>query len=221
MAEEQEFSEKELNAVLDRLIQGKTPEDILGQTDLVKDSWSGWTSVAHVVRRGRIDGKQLRLGRPARGCDRRRMLRDAQVPKHRADDGGVGQKCQDAHLTVAGGAAQRVDLIDASQQLCPAPPRSAVAVPVGARRGVRFGGGQRIRPAQRVGPALPPVPDHLPPPARIRREDAVIPVAMHPGWRDQTGQALEQRRGSETDRGAAVPGDARKVVVQPRVRRGE
>lgn len=37
MAEEQEFSEKELNAILDRLIQGKTPEDILGQTGLVKD----------------------------------------------------------------------------------------------------------------------------------------------------------------------------------------
>jgi len=37
MAEEQEFSEKELNAVLDRLIQGKAPEDILGQTGLVKD----------------------------------------------------------------------------------------------------------------------------------------------------------------------------------------
>ena len=37
MAEEQELSEKELNAVLDRLIQGKTPEDILGQTGLVKD----------------------------------------------------------------------------------------------------------------------------------------------------------------------------------------
>ena len=37
MAEEQELSEKELNAVLDRLIQGKTPEDILGQSGLVKD----------------------------------------------------------------------------------------------------------------------------------------------------------------------------------------
>ena len=37
MAEEQELSEKELNAILDRLIQGKAPEDILGQSGLVKD----------------------------------------------------------------------------------------------------------------------------------------------------------------------------------------
>ena len=37
MAEEQELSEKELNAILDRLIQGKAPEEILGQTGLVKD----------------------------------------------------------------------------------------------------------------------------------------------------------------------------------------
>jgi putative transposase len=37
MAGEHEFSEKELNAFLDRLIQGKTPGDILGQTGLVKD----------------------------------------------------------------------------------------------------------------------------------------------------------------------------------------
>ena len=37
MAEEQEFSEKELNAVLDRLIAGKSSEDILGQSGLVKD----------------------------------------------------------------------------------------------------------------------------------------------------------------------------------------
>lgn len=37
MAEEQELSEKELHAILDRLIQGKAPEEILGQTGLVKD----------------------------------------------------------------------------------------------------------------------------------------------------------------------------------------
>ena len=30
-AEEQEFTEKELNAVLDRLIQGKTPDDSLAR----------------------------------------------------------------------------------------------------------------------------------------------------------------------------------------------
>jgi hypothetical protein len=37
MAEGQEISEKELNAILDRLIQGKAPEDILGQGGLVKN----------------------------------------------------------------------------------------------------------------------------------------------------------------------------------------
>ena len=37
MAEQQEVGEEELNAILDRLIQGKAPEDILGQAGLVKD----------------------------------------------------------------------------------------------------------------------------------------------------------------------------------------
>ncbi len=37
MAAGQEISEKELNAILDRLIKGKAPEDILGQSGLVKD----------------------------------------------------------------------------------------------------------------------------------------------------------------------------------------
>jgi hypothetical protein len=37
MVGEREFSEKEVNAALDRPLQGKTPEEILGQTGLVKD----------------------------------------------------------------------------------------------------------------------------------------------------------------------------------------
>ncbi|MDA1102600.1 MAG: transposase, partial [Gemmatimonadetes bacterium] len=36
-AEDQEFSEKELNAILDRLIQGKGPEEIMGPGGVVKD----------------------------------------------------------------------------------------------------------------------------------------------------------------------------------------
>jgi len=37
MADEQELDEQELNAILDRLIRGKAPEEILGQTGLVGD----------------------------------------------------------------------------------------------------------------------------------------------------------------------------------------
>ena len=37
MADEHEFSEKELNAILDRLVKGKAPEEIMGQGGLVKD----------------------------------------------------------------------------------------------------------------------------------------------------------------------------------------
>jgi len=37
MADEHEFSEKELNAILDRLVSGKAPEEIMGQGGLVKD----------------------------------------------------------------------------------------------------------------------------------------------------------------------------------------
>ncbi|MDA0313523.1 MAG: transposase, partial [Gemmatimonadetes bacterium] len=36
-AEEQAFSEKELNAILDRLIQGKGPAEIMGPGGVVKD----------------------------------------------------------------------------------------------------------------------------------------------------------------------------------------
>ena len=42
MADEGEFSEKELNAILDRLVRGKAPEEILGQGGLVKDLGAGW-----------------------------------------------------------------------------------------------------------------------------------------------------------------------------------
>ncbi len=37
MADEHGFSEKELNAILDRLVKGKAPEEIMGQGGLVKD----------------------------------------------------------------------------------------------------------------------------------------------------------------------------------------
>jgi len=37
MADENEISEKELNAILDRLVSGKAPEEIMGQGGLVKD----------------------------------------------------------------------------------------------------------------------------------------------------------------------------------------
>ena len=37
MADEHEFSEKELNTILDRLVKGKAPEEIMGQGGLVKD----------------------------------------------------------------------------------------------------------------------------------------------------------------------------------------
>jgi putative transposase len=37
MADEQELDEQELNAILDRLIRGKAPGEILGQTGLVGD----------------------------------------------------------------------------------------------------------------------------------------------------------------------------------------
>ena len=37
MADEHGISEKELNAILDRLVKGKAPEEIMGQGGLVKD----------------------------------------------------------------------------------------------------------------------------------------------------------------------------------------
>jgi transposase-like protein len=37
MAEEDELDEQELNALLDRLIEGKRPDEILGQTGVVGD----------------------------------------------------------------------------------------------------------------------------------------------------------------------------------------
>jgi len=60
MIRRQEFSEKELNAVLDRLIQGKAPEEILGESGLVKDLTR--RLLERVLNRVRFRGDRVVIG---------------------------------------------------------------------------------------------------------------------------------------------------------------
>ena len=65
-------------------------------------------------------GEELGLRRAPGRSDRGRMLGNAQVLEDGPHDTRVGEEGEDALLTVAGGAAQWVDLVDAGEELGPA-----------------------------------------------------------------------------------------------------
>jgi hypothetical protein len=55
----------------------------------------------------------------------------------------------------------------------------------------------------------------------VRREDAVIAVAMHTGWGHEGDETLEELEGREDDLGAPVGGGFGEAVEEPRLGRGE
>ena len=121
-------------------------------------------------------GEELGLRRAPGRSDWGRMLGNAQVSEDGPHDTRVGEEGEDAHLTVAGGAAQRVDLVDAGEELGPAAARASVGA-VGARVGygaVDVGRGAWVGLVDFVTP----VARHVPSPLRVRGEDAVIPMPV-------------------------------------------
>lgn len=151
-----------------------------------------------------IDSEQLGLGRPACGCDGGRTLRDAQVAEDGAHDPGTGEEGEDAHLAMAGGTAQRVDLVDASKQLRPATTRATAFGRVMAR-GVGCGGVQCGLGAG-VGcvRGVPPVAGRLSSPPGVWSEDAVIAMPVDARRWNQTREAIEELEGADPDRGTPV-----------------
>ena len=146
------------------------------------------------------------------------MLRDAQVPEDGADDGGVDEKGEDPHGAVAGGTAQRVDLVDAGQELRPAPAGAAATIEVVAPSNggllSRVGIESRLGLIHGVRPLLASEPRRFSAPSGVRCEDAVIAVPMHARRRDQSGEPLQQFDRRELDRGTAGAIGARKGVDQ-------
>ena len=161
-----------------------------------------WGIVRGVPGRGRIAGEELGLRRAPGRSDRGRMLGNAQVLEDGPHDTRVGEEGEDAHLTVAGGAAQRVDLVDAGEELGPAAARASVGA-VGACVGygaVDVGRGAWVGLVDFVTP----VARHVPSPLRVRGEDAVIPMPVDARRGYQARESVEQLKGADTDDGAAV-----------------
>src|SRR6056297_3101316 len=131
------------------------------------------------------------------------MLGDTEVSEDGPHDGGVGEEREDAHLTVAARTPQGVDLVDVGEELGPAPARAAVA-PV--RAGAAGRGGAQVGPGAGVEFVhfVTPVPRHLPPPLRVRGEDAVIPMPVDTRWRDQARETVEEFEGADADARASV-----------------
>ena len=89
------------------------------------------------VESGGLIEQEVALWRAARGGEGRGSVWKIEMEEDGGDDGWVGEKGEDGHLAAAGGAEERQDLVDASEQDGPADPCGA-----GARS--RFGIGRSM-----------------------------------------------------------------------------
>jgi hypothetical protein len=158
------------------------------------------------------------LGRSACGGESRRGVRQVEVAEDGARGFGVGKEGENAHLGSAVGAAEREDLVDAGEELGPA----------GAGCGAGESGGWVLvgvcgclvaRSFWRAlieigrGGVVAAEGDDPAPEARVGGEDAVVPVAVEPGRRDQAGESVEEFEGGEGEDRTAVGGGAGRLVV--------
>ena len=163
------------------------------------------------------------LGRAACGREGRRCGGQAEVAEDEVHGLGSGNEGEDAHLGAAAGAAEREDLVDAGEQAGPA------GAGGGALRRVRRVGRRRLslRDSRGVGRTgvfragagidrqLVVVAAHGDDPGAecgVRREDAVVAVAVDAGRRDETADGGEKFEGREGEDGATVGRGPRRVV---------
>jgi hypothetical protein len=140
----------------------------------------------------------LSLGRSSSGGGARGAMGEVEMSEDAVDDGGIGEEGEDTQGAVASRAAQRVELVDASEELGPAEAGGAGGSRrrVGASVGGRLGGGVEFVEAAEfvVGPCEA---DDVGAPACVGGQDAVVAVAMRAGRGDQPGESLEELERSE------------------------
>ena len=134
-----------------------------------------------IPRGRRIDGEELGLRWAPGRSDRAWMLQDTEMPEDGAHDVRVSEGGEDAHLAVAGGAAQGVDLVDAGEELSPAASGASVGRVWAVAAGCRGSRGARVEVVHPVAP----VARRLPAPLLVGAEVAVVAVAVHTRRRNQ------------------------------------
>ena len=89
------------------------------------DAWGRW--VAGEVPAGRdslpvrgLVEVDLSLGRSPSGGEARGSMGEPEMSEDTVDDGGIGEEGEDAQCAVASGAAEGIELVDASEELGPA-----------------------------------------------------------------------------------------------------
>jgi hypothetical protein len=143
---------------------------------------------------------------------------EAEVAEDALDDLGLGEEGEDAQGAVASGAAEGIELVDASEELGPADAGGGGGAggAGGALGGGRQGGGLEGVDLLEllVGPS---VANDVGAQACVGRENAVVAVAMGAGRRDQPGESLEELEGREPQAEAAVGEGAGEPVEEASV----
>ena len=140
---------------------------------------------------------------------------EVQVEEDGGDDGRVGEEREEAHWATAGGAEQGQDLIDAGEEDGPADAR-------GARGPGRPGVGQDCRLPDGLGvhgwgrDGLGPADgDDGVSGSCVGRHHTVVSVTVHPGRRDEPGEALDELDRGDQNLGAPVGRGLGEAVEEP------
>ncbi len=123
------------------------------------------------------------------GRDGGRMLGDVPVLEDGPHGAGVGEEGEDAHLPVAAGTPERVDLVDPGEELGPATVRAGVGLVAAGGTGDAGGPvGLWVAPSG-IRP-LTPVAGGLCSPPGVGGEDSVLAVPVDARRRDQARQTV-------------------------------
>jgi hypothetical protein len=170
------------------------------------------------IEGGGLIEEEVALWRAARGGAGRGTVGEVDVEEDGGYDGRVGEKGEDGHLATAGGAEERQDIVDASEEHGPSDPRWAGAPS-------RFRIGRSLKEVRRWGwgrLSLGPTDgDDDGSGSSVRGKHAVVPMAVHAGRWDEPGEALQELEGGEHDLGAPIGRGFGEPIEEPCVGRGE